>query len=253
MRGPVMMDLAGPSLSAVEREQLGHPAVGGVILFSRNYATPGQLAALTAAIRRCRPELLIAADTEGGRVQRFRRGFLRLPPAAAYGRLPPEQGAAAAEAGGWLLGAELRAVDIDLAFAPVLDLDTGVSGVIGDRAFAAAPAAVATLAGAFARGLRAAGMAATGKHFPGHGHVAPDSHEELPVDPRPAERIDAEDLTPYRGLIADGLESVMAAHVLYPAVDERPASISPHWLDTVLRRQLGFAGAARSDLPRMTP
>ena len=245
--GPVMMDLRGPSIDAVEREQLLHPAVGGVILFTRNFSAPAQLAELCGQLRQIRPGLLIAADTEGGRVQRFREGFLRLPAARRYAGAR-QDALAAARAGGWLLAAELLAVGVDLAFTPVLDIDAGVSEIIGDRAFAADSAAVAALAAAHRQGLRAAGMAATGKHFPGHGFVAPDSHAELPRDMRSWERIWADDLRPYRDLMAQGLESVMAAHVLYPAVDAaRPASVSPAWLQQILRRRLGFQGAVFCD------
>ncbi len=247
--GPLMMDLAGTSVSAAERDQLRHPAVGGVILFTRNYESPDQLAGLVRAIRELRPELLIAADTEGGRVQRFRRGFLRLPAVARYGTLYGKDAAAAlqvAYAGGWLLAAELRALDVDLAFAPVVDIDGGLSAVIGDRAFARDVEAVSALAAAHAQGLRAAGMAATAKHYPGHGFVAPDSHQELPEDRRRLEQVEALDERPYRTLIAGGLESVMVAHVLYPEVDERPASVSSRWIAR-LRHELGFRGAVFSD------
>ncbi len=248
--GPLMLDLAACALSERERAQLRDPLVGGVILFSRNYENPAQLAGLVAEIRALRPELLIAADTEGGRVQRFRRGFLRLPAAARYGDLYRSDPAAAlqvAYAGGWLLAAELRALDIDLAFAPVVDVDAGISGVIGDRAFARDAAAVSALSAAHVQGLRAAGMAATAKHFPGHGQVAPDSHQELPEDARRLSDIEALDERPYRALIAGGLESVMVAHVLYPAVDQRPASVSARWIRQRLRADLGFTGVVFSD------
>lgn len=249
--GPVMMDLVGTAPNAVETKQLGHVAVGGVILFTRNFASVKQLHALCENLRAIRPDLLIAADTEGGRVQRFRLGFSRLPPVRAYLAAAADdlqQAAKLAHAGGAVLAAELLACGVDLAFTPVLDLDGGVSEIIGDRSFAASSASVATLAGAHRQGMRAAGMAATGKHFPGHGFVAPDSHYELPRDERPWERIWAEDLRPYRSLMADGLESVMAAHVLYPAVDaQRPASVSPVWLLQILRSRLGFEGAVFCD------
>ena len=249
--GPFMLDLRGPELAPEERDWLGHPGVGGVILFRRNYVDPDQLRALVAEIRRAvgRP-VLIAVDQEGGRVQRFCDGFTRLPPAARFGALharDPVLGCELAEAAGFLMAAELRAVDVDLSFAPVLDVDGGVSQVIGDRAFASDPAAVAALAGAFACGMRRAGMAACGKHFPGHGGVAADSHHALPVDPRSLAELEARDLVPFRALIREGLEAVMCAHVLYPAVDERPAGFSPVWLGAVLRRRLGFDGAVFSD------
>ncbi len=249
--GPFMLDLRGPELAPEERDWLSHPGVGGVILFRRNYVDPGQLRELVAAVRRAagRP-VLIAVDQEGGRVQRFRDGFTRLPPAARFGTIharDPALGCELAEAAGFLMAAELRAVDVDLSFAPVLDVDSGVSEVIGDRAFASDPDAVAALAGAFARGMHRAGMAACGKHFPGHGGVAADSHHALPVDRRPLAELASRDLVPFRALIRDGLEAVMCAHVLYPAVDGHPAGFSPVWLGDVLRRRLGFDGAVFSD------
>ena len=245
-----MLDLAGLELTPVETEQLRHSAVGGVILFTRNYQDPQQLTALVRSIRAIRPGLLIAADTEGGRVQRFRQGFLRLPAARCYGDLYARDAAAAlqvAYAGGWLLAAELRALDIDLAFAPVVDVDAGVSQVIGDRAFGGQADRVAALAGAFAQGMRAAGMAATAKHFPGHGGVAPDSHLELPCDSRTAVQLQRCDALPYRTLMGDGLESVMVAHVQYQAIDAQPASVSERWIKQILRAEMGFSGAVFSD------
>lgn len=247
--GPIMLDLRGLQLDACEVRQLRDPSVGGVILFTRNYQDTQQLQQLIQQIRSLRPELLIAADTEGGRVQRFRTGFLQLPAAAQYGRVwdsDPQQALSAAQAGGWLLAAQLRAVDIDLAFAPVLDIDSGVSSVIGDRALADDPQAVAQLAAAFCRGMQQAGMAVTGKHYPGHGFVVPDSHVELPCDERTAQAITACDLQPYR-VLGDQLDSIMIAHVSYPAVDSRPASISPVWIQQRLRQQMGFKGAVFSD------
>lgn len=245
-RGPLMIDLAGPEMTAEERERLMHPLVGGVILFSRNYRDPEQLSALCAEIRRLRtPRLLLAIDHEGGRVQRCREGFTRLPAMRALGRWWDEdriEALAAAAAIGFVLAVELRALGVDLSFAPVLDLDYGVSSVIGDRAFHRDPNAVAELAGALIEGMRRAGMAACGKHFPGHGAVAADSHLALPVDPRTREEM-AEDLLPYRRL---ALPAVMLAHVLYSAVDSRPASFSRRWLD-FLRREMEFSGAVFSD------
>lgn len=249
--GPLMMDLRGLELLPEEREQLRHPAVGGVILFSRNFQSPAQLAALTDAIHALRhPRLLIAVDQEGGRVQRFREGFTELPPAAAYGAIYDQNPRAAkrlAESGGWLMAAELRAVGVDLSFAPVLDLDYATSRVIGNRAFHANPEVVAALARSFMVGMWRAGMAAVGKHFPGHGAVAADSHTEMPVDRRPMAAIQAMDLTPYRLLAGDRLLGVMAAHVVYPEVDTRPAGFSQVWLGDVLRHRIGFQGAVFSD------
>lgn len=249
--GPVILDLEGLELTAEERELLRHPAVGGVILFPRNYRDPDQLAALTMAIHALRePRLLISVDQEGGRVQRFREGLTRLPPAARFGKLArrnPHHARQAAEAVGWLMAAELRALGVDFSFAPVLDLDRGVSGVIGDRAFADTINGVSELAWAWCEGVRAAGMAAVGKHFPGHGGVAADSHAELPIDSRRFVEIEMEDLVPFERLIGYGLEAVMPAHVLYPQVDARPAGFSSFWLKEILRGQLAFQGVIFSD------
>ena len=248
--GPVMMDLGGLELAQHERRQLHDPAVGGVILFTRNYQDPQQLAALTGSIRAERAGLLIAADTEGGRVQRFRDGFVELPPAAALGQLYEQDRSTAlqaAQAFGWILAAELRALDIDLAFAPVLDVCGGVSQVIGDRAFASDAQAVIALTDAFRAGFHQAGMAATGKHFPGHGFVVPDSHVELPQDSRGLAEIEQCDLVPYTAAIRNGLESIMIAHVHYTAIDPLPASVSPWWIQSMLRERMGFTGAVFSD------
>ncbi|MEA3276612.1 MAG: beta-N-acetylhexosaminidase [Pseudomonadota bacterium] len=249
--GPVMLDLEGTALSAEEEELLRHPAVGGVILFSRNFQSPAQITALTAALHRLRePHLLVAVDQEGGRVQRFQDGFTRLPPPARFGELNrkyPVRARRAAESVGWLMAAELRSVGVDFSFAPVLDLDRGVSRVIGDRAFAEGVNAVSDLTMAWSDGVRAAGMAAVGKHFPGHGGVAEDSHEELPTDPRSYEDIEMEDLVPFGRLIRHGLEAIMPAHVVYPRVDPRPAGFSAFWLRRVLRERMAFQGVIFSD------
>jgi beta-N-acetylhexosaminidase len=247
---PLILDVAGFELTAEENEILRHPMVGGVILFTRNFATTGQLAALTAAIHAVRdPPLLVAVDHEGGRVQRFREGFTVLPPAAAYGRRYDEDaadGCRLAEAGGYLMARELRAIGVDLSFAPVLDLGREVSSVIGDRAFHRDPEAVCALAGAFADGMRRAGMAATAKHFPGHGAIEADSHVAIPVDERPLDRIEAEDMIPFARL-ANRFAAVMPAHVIFPHVDKRPAGFSPIWLQDMLRAKLGFRGVIFSD------
>jgi len=249
--GPVMLDLAGVELDAEEREILCHPAVGGVILFARNFEHPEQVAALTAAIHDVRdPHLLVAVDQEGGRVQRFREGFTRLPPAGRFGELSrehPVNARRAAHSVGWLMAAELRSVGVDFSFAPVLDLDLGVSRVIGDRAFAAGADRVTELALAWREGAHEAGMAAVGKHFPGHGGVAADSHTELPVDDRSFGDIETEDLIPFERLIRHGLEAVMPAHVIYPEVDPSPAGFSAFWLRRILREKLDFQGVIFSD------
>lgn len=248
--GALMFDLETLALTAEEREMLAHPAAGGVILFARNQADADQLTALIASIRAIRPGLLIAVDHEGGRVQRFREGFSRLPPMARYGEAyatAPARALRGAELAGWLAGAELRAFDIDLGFAPVLDVESGFSTVIGDRAFARDPETVTALARAYIRGVHRAGMAAVGKHYPGHGGVAADSHLELPCDHRPLTELEARDLIPFVRLGAEGLDGIMTAHVVYPQVDARPASFSPAWIRDMLRGRLGYDGAVFSD------
>jgi len=248
-RGPLMVDVGGLTLSAEDKEVLAHPDVGSVILFSRNVDTPAQISALTAAMRSVRPELWIAVDQEGGRVQRFREGFTRLPPMRQFGHQYDQDAPAAlaaARACGELMAREVRAVGVDFSFAPVLDLDVGISGVIGDRAFHTQPDAAIALVRAFMLGMKASGMMTIGKHFPGHGSVAADSHLTLPVDDRSWAAIDAYDLQPFRAL-AQELDGIMPAHVVYPQVDALPAGFSPFWLKTVLRDQLGFSGLVFSD------
>lgn len=248
--GPVMLDIAGTALQDEERELLRHPGVGGVVLFSRNYESREQLAALCRGIHGLRePRLLIAVDQEGGRVQRFREGFTPLPPMAALGRMHGEDPRAArtlAREMGWLMARELREVDVDLSFAPVVDLDRGVSSVIGDRGLSAEPLVVGDLALAFIGGMQQAGMAACAKHFPGHGGVAADSHLELPEDTRDWEGL-MDDLEPFRRLVDAGVAAMMTAHVRYPAVDRYPASFSLRWIREVLRERLGFQGCVVSD------
>jgi beta-N-acetylhexosaminidase len=244
--GPLMIDIAGLELADLDRERLVHPLVGGVILFARNYRDPQQLTALCAAIHALRsPALPIAIDHEGGRVQRCREGFTHVPPMRRLGELWDRDPATARRAAadlGYLLAAELRACGVDYSFTPVLDLDWGPSGVIGDRAFHRNPHAVAELAGALIEGLAAAGMGCCGKHFPGHGWVAADSHLAIPVDERSLAAMEP-DLYPYRHLKLDG---VMPAHVIYPEVDHRPAGFSPVWLEK-LRKEFGFDGVIFSD------
>ncbi len=249
--GPVMVDLAGETLTSEEQEFLRHPAVGGVILFSRNFSSPEQLAELIRDIHALRePRLLVAVDQEGGRVQRFREGFTLLPPARRFGELydrNPDAAVEAARTTGWLMASELRAVGVDFSFAPVLDLDRGMSGVIGDRAFHSGPEAVVRLARAWLSGVREAGMSAVGKHFPGHGAVVADSHVEVPVDSRAFENILDQDVIPFERLMEDGLAAVMTAHVIYDQVDHLPATFSRFWITEVLRDRLGFQGAVFSD------
>jgi beta-N-acetylhexosaminidase len=245
-----MVDIAGQELSAEDVRVLAHPLVGSVLLFARNYSNPRQVAALTAAIRALRtPHLLIAVDHEGGRVQRFREGFTRLPAARLLGRRFDEDrrdALALAQSVGWLMAAELRAVGVDFSFAPCIDLDYGVSEIIGDRAFHTDPDAVAALAVATMSGMREAGMAAIAKHFPGHGAVVADSHIALPVDRREFADLEA-DIRPYRPLIDNNLPGIMAAHVVFPAVDTLPASLSKRWITGVLRGELGFHGCVFAD------
>jgi beta-N-acetylhexosaminidase len=250
--GPLMVDIAGKTLTGEDQDVLRHPLVGGVILFTRNFDNAAQVEALVASIRAVRdPQLLVAVDYEGGRVQRFRdKGFTVLPPAGAFGRLyerDREQAKNMANVCGWMIGSELRGVGIDLCFAPVLDVSAGVSAVIGDRAYHADPEAITQLGASFMHGLRDAGMAATGKHFPGHGRVVEDSHESLPVDERSLQQIRDEDILPFRELIRQGLPSVMMAHIRFPQVDAQPASLSRRWIQDELRGQLGFDGVVFCD------
>jgi beta-N-acetylhexosaminidase len=244
--GPLMIDVAGLELSDLDRKRLVHPLVGGVILFKHNFRDTRQLASLCAAIHDLRsPALPIAIDHEGGRVQRCREGFTHVPAMRRLGDLWDRDPAGARRAAadiGYLLAAELRACGVDLSFTPVLDLDWGPSGVIGDRAFHKDPVVVSELAGALIEGMHAAGMACCGKHFPGHGWVAADSHLAIPVDERSLAEM-APDLEPYRRLRLDG---VMPAHVIYPQVDGRPAGFSPVWLEK-LRREFHFDGVIFSD------
>lgn len=249
--GPVMVDLAGLRLGAEERERLLQPLAGGVILFSRNFAGPAQLRELTGEIHALRePALLIAVDHEGGRVQRFRDGFTRLPPMRSLGALHrgnAQAGRGAAEAAGYVLAAELLAHGVDLSFTPVLDLDYGCSRVVGDRAFHRDPLVVAALAQSLVSGMAEAGMGCVGKHFPGHGYAEADSHVEIPVDEREFDAIWAEDIAPYRHRLGRQLAGVMPAHVIYPRVDPNPAGFSRFWLQDVLRGRVGFGGVIFSD------
>jgi len=255
---PVVLDVAGLALDDADRRRLRHPLTGGLILFTRNWRDRRQLTELTAEIKSIRPDVLICIDHEGGRVQRLRTdGFTHLPPMRALGELWMNDGRRGAGAGamaaldaataaGHVLGAELRACGVDLSFTPVLDLDHGPSGVIGDRAFHRDPRVVAALARSLMLGLLQAGMATCGKHFPGHGHVRGDSHLEVPVDRRSLDAILNDDARPYAWL-STVLASVMPAHVIYPKVDAQPAGFSARWLRGILRNELGFEGAIFSD------
>ncbi len=250
-RGPVVLDVVGATLDDADRARLRHPLVGGVILFTRNFESVDQLRGLTAEIRALRePRLLVAVDQEGGRVQRFRDGFTAIPAMRTLGEMwDMDADAAAAEARrlGRTIAAELASCGVDFSFAPVLDLDYGGSTVIGNRAFHRNPRAVAWLAGELCEGLADGGMAAVGKHFPGHGYVRADSHTDIPVDERSLADIERDDLIPFAVLARSHLAGVMPAHVIYPAVDPQPAGYSRLWLREILRERLGFAGMVFSD------
>jgi beta-N-acetylhexosaminidase len=247
--GVLMLDLQGQQLTDEECQLLQHPQVGGVILFSRNIADLAQVYSLTAAIRAVNPDLLLAVDQEGGRVQRLRDGFTRLPPMHCFGRLWLRDAATAVELArdtGWLMASEVIACGLDFSFAPVLDLHTGLSAVIGDRAFADDIDVLAALATAFMQGMRQAGMATTGKHFPGHGSVEADSHLELPVDRRPLAQIREHDMVPFVRCMPV-MDAVMPAHVIYEDADANCAGFSQFWLQQVLRQELNFDGVIFSD------
>ena len=247
---PVVLDIAGTTLTAADRRRLKHPLTGGLTLFARNWAGRSALTQLTAEIKSIRPDLLICVDHEGGRVQRFRTdGFTHLPPMGVLGEQwmqDPLTATDAATAAGYVLGAELRACGVDLSFTPVLDLGHGASSVIGDRAFHRDPRVATMLAKSLMHGLLLAGMANCGKHFPGHGFVKADSHLDLPVDKRSLRTLLADDVRPYEWL-STSLASVMPAHIVYPKVDHRPAGFSETWLKDILRGRLGFGGAIFSD------
>ncbi|MBL1322067.1 MAG: beta-N-acetylhexosaminidase [Methylophaga sp.] len=249
--GPLMVDIVGLELSDEERDILRHPSVGGIILFSRNYESPEQVKALIDDIRGLRePHLLISVDHEGGRVQRFRTGFTRLPPIGAIGKhykQHPKNTLKNTEVAGWLMAAELRSIGVDFSFAPVLDLDYGVSEIIGDRSFHRDPEAVASMAYAYIQGMKRAWMPAVGKHFPGHGAVEVDSHLGLPVDTRHFEDMLQADMLPFSRLCQTELAGIMPAHIIYEKCDSLPAGFSPFWIKEILRDRFGFQGAILSD------
>ncbi|WP_198291697.1 beta-N-acetylhexosaminidase [Pseudomonas asplenii] len=244
MQGSLMVDIAGTWLTAEDRQLLRQPQVGGLIIFARNIESPRQVRELSATIRAIRPDLLLAVDQEGGRVQRLRQGFVRLPAMRAIADNPNAE--RLAEHCGWLMATEVLAVGLDLSFAPVLDLDYQRSAVVGSRSFEGDPERAALLAGAFIRGMKTAGMAATGKHFPGHGWAEADSHVAIPVDERSLDTIRAHDLVPFAHL-SQQLAAVMPAHVIYPQVDAQPAGFSRRWLQDILRGELRFDGVIFSD------
>ncbi|SDY50070.1 beta-N-acetylhexosaminidase [Nitrosomonas sp. Nm58] len=249
--GPVMLDIVSTQLSVEDKARLRHPLTGGVILFTRNYESCEQLTALTAEIHALRnPPLLVAVDHEGGRVQRFRKDFTPLPAMRELGKIwdrHPHQARHLAKQTGYVLAAELSTCGVDLSFTPVLDIDYGQSSVIGDRAFHRTPQAIAELAHSLMLGLKSGGMAAVGKHFPGHGHIQADTHFEIAMDDRTYADIEMDDLIPFRQMINFGLAGIMAAHVIYPKMDGYPAGFSSFWLKNILRNELGFDGCIFSD------
>lgn len=251
--GAIMIDVQGTTLTAAEASLLQAPAVGGIILFSRNYTDKSQLKKLVESLKQLdrKEPLLIAVDHEGGRVQRFREGFTKIMPMAQLGQLHQQDAPLACQLAtdaGFILAIELLELGLDFSFAPVLDLAYGQSSVIGDRSFSDNPYTVIALASAFIQGMHTAGMISVGKHFPGHGFVAGDSHHELPVDNRELSLIETTCLQPFAQLIHDKLlDAIMPAHIIYPAVDSKPAGFSSIWLQTILRQQLGFDGVIFSD------
>lgn len=247
--GPVILDVHSYELTALEREVLEHPQVGGVILFARNFDSLQQLADLTRHIRSVNSQLLLCVDQEGGRVQRFKKGFTPLPAMGKLGQLATSDGELArqiAQELGWLMASEVLGVGVDLSFAPVLDVDAQFSQVIGDRAFSPTPHLVSELAGAFIEGMKQAGMRCCGKHFPGHGSVKADSHLELPIDTRQFEELEQRDLIPFRALLPM-LDALMPAHIIFPVVDANPVGFSATWLQEFLRKKLSFPGVIISD------
>lgn len=249
MNGALMLDLKGVELDAEEKELLQHPDVGGLIFFSRNFDGVEQIQQLVNSIRAIRPEIILAVDQEGGRVQRFKHGFVSLPPMKTFGDMFTHDAQKACQMAyhcGWLMAAEVLSVGVDMSFAPILDVDCGLSQVIGNRAFHHQPEVATALLHEFILGMHHAGMAATGKHFPGHGSVEADSHVAIPVDNRTFAEIDAFDLVPFK-ILAPKLQGIMPAHVIYPEVDNKPAGFSAIWLQDLLRHKMGFKGVIFSD------
>ncbi|WP_185230554.1 beta-N-acetylhexosaminidase [Teredinibacter franksiae] len=247
--GPVVIDIAGTFLDDSDKELLSNPWVGGVILFTRNYSSVIQLQALTSAIKAINANLIIAVDHEGGRVQRFREGFTRIPTMQSVGNrflIDAVEGLRCAREAGWLMAAELIASGLDISFAPVLDVDESLSDIIGDRSFGVSPNVVVQVARAFMAGMKEAGMANTGKHFPGHGGVRADSHLELPVDSRELKALESRDIVPFKALGAE-LDALMPAHILFPAIDAEPVGFSSWWIRQYLRQELQFKGVVFSD------
>lgn len=249
--GTLIVSIESHDLTAEDREILAHPLIGGVILFTRNYASRAQLKHLCETIRSSsKKPLLIMADQEGGRVQRFVNEFTRLPPMGLLGKLYDNNHEVASHLAkdcGWLMAMELLSVGIDLSLAPVLDLNKGISKVIGDRAFHSDSKIVLKLAQSFMIGMHEAGMASTGKHFPGHGGIAPDSHMVLPIDQRSLKEIEQEDMVPFAHLIKNNMTAMMAAHIIFSQIDELPVGFSSIWLKDILRKRLGFTGTIFSD------
>lgn len=246
---PLIIDPIGLTLNDEDKSMLANPLVGGVILFKHNIKTPEQVSELCASIKSIRPDIFICVDQEGGRVQRLREGFTRLPAMRRFGELydtNPSLARELTETCGWLMTMEILSVGIDFSFAPVLDLDLGVSEVIGDRAFHCDPKIAAELATIFTHGMYQAGSIAVGKHFPGHGGVAPDSHLEHPLDTRTFDELSDEIYT-FKQLIQHELPAIMPAHITFKNIDDQLVTYSPHWLKTVLRDELGFKGTIISD------
>ena len=244
--GPLMVDMAGTSLSGEDISIIQHPLVGGVILFTRNFVSRAQLVELVKSIREIKPKCVVAVDQEGGRVQRFKREFTRLPPMQVFDATGAEFARSLVVDTAWLMASELIACGIDISFAPVLDVDRDFSSIIGDRSFSYDPWRVSELAGAFIDGMREAGMAATGKHFPGHGGVQADSHLELPIDSRAWSELVARDFIPFKEL-SHKLRGVMPAHIVFSNIDEHPVGFSPKWLKQILRKEFEFNGVIFSD------